>query len=314
MFSKNFNTIIISIILSIVISCGNYKKSLFELPSLFSDGMVLQRDTLVTFLGKYIPNQKINISCSWGFDTITFSDHKGNWKTHLKTNSDLKAQKIILSNDNDIYRISDILLGEVWIAAGQSNMEMTFNYCCNSTDSSDSEIKSANYPKVRMYNVKKALSIKPLNDTGGKWVSAVGKNIIDFSATGYFFAKNLHLSLDIPIGIIHSSWGGSNIQSWTNKNVLIEIDDYKKKYESMKIDSLRYKETKEWYSMFDNFRASASAWDLILLSDILPDIGYFDFSVAKWAEIDKLGMNDINIFSNKKLYQIILALCPDNSF
>ena len=106
-------------------------------------------------------------------------------------------------------------------------MEMTFNYCCNSTDSSDSEIKSANYPKVRMYNVKKALSIKPLNDTGGKWVSAVGKNIIDFSAAGYFFAKNLHLSLDVPIGIIHSSWGGSNIQSWTNKNVLIEIDDYK---------------------------------------------------------------------------------------
>ena len=63
MFSKNFNTIIISIILSIVISCGNFKKSQFELPSLFSDGMVLQRDTLVTFLGKYIPNQKINISC-----------------------------------------------------------------------------------------------------------------------------------------------------------------------------------------------------------------------------------------------------------
>ena len=302
MFSKNFNTIIISIILSIVISCGNFKKSQFELPSLFSDGMVLQRDTLVTFLGKYIPNQKINISCSWGFDTITFSDHKGNWKTHLKTNSDLKAQKIILSNDNDIYRISDILLGEVWIAAGQSNMEMTFNYCCNSTDSSDSEIKSANYPKVRMYNVKKALSIKPLNDTGGKWVSAVGKNIIDFSAAGYFFAKNLHLSLDVPIGIIHSSWGGSNIQSWTNKNVLIEIDDYKKKYESMKIDSLRYKETKEWYSMFDNFRASASAWDLILLSDILPDIGYFDYSVAKWAEIDKLGINDIQTFPNNSKY------------
>ena len=94
MFSKNFNTIIISIILSIVISCGNFKKSQFELPSLFSDGMVLQRDTLVTFLGKYIPNQKINISCSWGFDTITFSDHKGNWKTHLKTNSALKGQTI----------------------------------------------------------------------------------------------------------------------------------------------------------------------------------------------------------------------------
>ena len=70
----------------------------------------------------------------------------------------------------------------------------------------------------------------------------------------------------------------------------------------MKIDSLRYKETKEWYSMFDNFRASASAWDLILLSDILPDIGYFDYSVAKWAEIDKLGINDIQTFPNNSKY------------
>ena len=67
-------------------SCGNNKKSHFRIPSLFSDGMVLQRDTLVTLLGSYIPNQKINISCSWGFDTTTFSDSAGKWKTKLKTN------------------------------------------------------------------------------------------------------------------------------------------------------------------------------------------------------------------------------------
>ena len=86
MFSKNFNSIIFSIILSIIISCGNFKKSQFELPSLFSDGMVLQIDILATILGKYIPNQKINILCSWGFDTTTFSDSSGYWKTKLKTN------------------------------------------------------------------------------------------------------------------------------------------------------------------------------------------------------------------------------------
>ena len=68
-------------------SCGNNKKSHFKLPSLFSDGMVLQRDTLVTVRGNYIANQKIDISCSWGFDTTTFSDAHGNWTAHLKTNS-----------------------------------------------------------------------------------------------------------------------------------------------------------------------------------------------------------------------------------
>ena len=65
-------------------SCGNDKKSQFELPSLFSDGMVLQRDTLVSVTGKYFPNQKIDISCSWGFDTTTFSDANGNWKIKSK--------------------------------------------------------------------------------------------------------------------------------------------------------------------------------------------------------------------------------------
>ena len=68
-------------------------------------------------------------------------------------------------------------------------MEQTFNYCCNTTDSSDSEVLSANFPNIRMYNVKKALSNKPLDNTEGEWVSAIGENIIDFSAAGYFFAK-----------------------------------------------------------------------------------------------------------------------------
>ena len=101
MSSKNFNSIIFSIILSNILSCGNAKKIQFELPSLFSDGMIMQRDTLVTFLGKYIPNQKINISCSWGFDTTTFSDSSGNWKTKLKTDFVNGPQIITLSSLND---------------------------------------------------------------------------------------------------------------------------------------------------------------------------------------------------------------------
>ena len=82
---------------------------------------------------------------------------------------------MILSSENDIHKINDILLGEVWIAAGQSNMEMTFDYCCNTTDSSESEVLSANFPNIRMYNVKKVLSNEPLDDTDGEWVSAVNK-------------------------------------------------------------------------------------------------------------------------------------------
>ncbi len=275
-------------------SCGNDKKSQFELPSLFSDGMVLQRDTLVSIIGKYFPNQKIDISCSWGFDTTTFSDANGNWRLHLKTNSASEAQTIILSSDNDIYKINDILLGEVWVASGQSNMEHTFNYCCNSTDSSDGEINSAHYSDIRMFNVKKTLSLNPLHDTQGEWVSAIGKNIIDFSAVGYFFAKKLHKDLDIPIGIIHASWGGSGLQSWTNKNVLKNFDGYAQKLKNIEQDSLKYKKTMQWYEGFEKIQSGSGAWDLFLSSDILPDtVGYFNFVGPKWEKLDYLGKSDI---------------------
>ena len=284
-------------------SCGNDKKSQFELPSLFSDGMVLQRDTLVTFLGKYIPNQKINISCSWGFDTTTFSDSSGKWKTKLKTNFVNGPQIISLSTLNEFYKINDVLLGEVWIASGQSNMEHTFNYCCNSTDGSDDEINSARYSDIRMFNVKKTLSVTPLYDTQGEWVSAVGENIIDFSAVGYFFAKKLHKDLNSPIGIIHASWGASDLQSWTNKNVLTKFDGYRQKFETIKRDSLKYEKAKHWYEKFENIQSGSGAWDLFLSSNILPDtLGYFEFFVPKWKKLDVLGKSDIVLSSQKSKY------------
>jgi len=264
------------------------------MPQLFSDGMVIQRDTTVAIWGTYLPNKKINISCSWGFDINTFSDSLGYWKTKIRTNFNRDPQNITLSSSKDFFKINDVLLGEVWIASGQSNMEMTFDYCCNSTDSSSYEIKTANFSNIRMYNVKKALSNHPLTDTNGKWISAVGKNIIDFSAAAYFFAKKLHAVLDVPIGIIHASWGSSNIQSWTSKNVLMGLDGFSEKFNTIEKDSLKFKKTKDWYSQFDNKYSGSGAWDLFLSSDILPpEIGYFDFFVPGWKELDIIGENVI---------------------
>ena len=207
-----------------VLSCSSPEQKNLIIPNLFSDGVIIQRDTLVNIWGQYLPNQKIDISCSWGFDTLTFSDSSGYWITKIKTINNSDEQSITVFSSEESIKVRNVLMGEVWLAAGQSNMEMTFDYCCNSTDSSSYEIKKANFPTIRMYNVKKALSNRPLNNTDGKWVSAVGKDIIDFSAAAYFFAKRLHLELDVPIGIIHASWGSSNIQSWTSKNVLVGLD------------------------------------------------------------------------------------------
>ena len=296
-YIKNFISKIILLFL-IFSSCSKQKENSFEMPQLFSDGMVIQRDTTVTIWGKYLPNEKIDINCSWGFDTSTFSDSLGYWNAEVKTNFNRDPQNITLSSSKDLFKINDVLIGEVWIAAGQSNMEMTFDYCCNSTDSSSYELRTADFPKIRMYNVKKALSDHPLKDTEGKWISAEGKDIIDFSAAAYFFAKKLHLVLDVPIGIIHASWGSSNIQSWTNKNVLMGLDGFPEKFTTLQKDSLKFKKTKDWYSQFDNKYSGSGAWDLFLSSDILPDIGYFDFFVPGWKELDIIGANEINDFKS----------------
>ena len=281
--------------LSVSSSCSNRKETMFKVPQLFSDGMVIQRDTTIAIWGTYFPNRKINISCSWGFETKTFSDSFGNWNAKIETNLNRDQQSILISSSKDHLKIDDILLGEVWIASGQSNMEMTFDYCCNSTDSSSYERKTANFSNIRMYNVKKALSDKPLINTEGKWISAIGQDITNFSAVGYFFAKKLHLELDVPIGIIHSSWGGSNIQSWTSKRVLMGLDGYSEEFKTLQNDSLKFKKTKDWYSQFEKTSSGSHWWDLFL-SEAYPEIGFLDFYLPGWKNLDHLGKNDIKNF------------------
>jgi len=280
-----------------VLSCSSPEQKNLIIPNLFSDGVIIQRDTLVNIWGQYLPNQKIDISCSWGFDTLTFSDFSGYWITKIKTINNSDEQSITVFSSEESIKVRNVLMGEVWLAAGQSNMEMTFDYCCNSTDSSSFEIETANYSNIRMYNVKKALSDKPLNDTEGKWISAVGKDITNFSAVGYFFAKKLHIELDVPIGIIHSSWGGSNIQSWSSLNVLEQIEGFSDKLKKLKKDSLKYKKTKNWYSQFENIPSGSHSWDLFL-SEVFPENDYLDFLLPDWKNLDYLGKNDIKNFSN----------------
>jgi sialate O-acetylesterase len=278
-------------ILFLTFSC-NKNIEVLSVSNLFSDGAILQRDTTVTVWGTSMPNNQIELTGSWGEEIITKSNSDGKWKGMMKTSHAGGPHSLrILSKNNELV-INDILFGEVWLASGQSNMEMNFDYCCNSTDSSEYELSHANYPKLRMFNVKKAISDKPQIDIEGDWVSAVGKNIIDFSAVGYFFAKNLYLDLNVPIGIINASWGGSIIESWSSNEALSSIDGFTDKIEEVKISSENYRKTKDWYSNFNSVPVPSSPMDLF--NDVaFPDIGYMDFILPNWEKLDYLGQNEI---------------------
>ena len=197
-------------------------------PSLFSDGMVLQRDTTVAIWGQALPESIVYLSPSWGNIIKVKSDSNGFWKAFSKTTNDQKNHSLQIKSGKDKINIRNILFGEVWLASGQSNMEMDFDYCCNSTDSAQHVLGNDIFNNIRMFNVKKRYSLHPSSDIDGRWVEAVKDSIKSFSAVGYFFAKKLHKTIGVPIGIIHASWGGSDVESWISKKNLKSIKKFEK--------------------------------------------------------------------------------------
>ena len=191
------------------------------LSPLFSDHMVLQQKKAVTFWGKSSPNNIIKVTGSWGKKNSTISDSKGNWELKLFTPPAGGPYEIEVKNSKITIKLKDVLVGEVWLASGQSNMQMTLNPCDNCIDNQDEEIKSANYRNLRFFSVLEDLTGESLKNQ--KWVKTTPNNASKFSAAAYFFARELHQKLDVPIGIISSSWGGTNVKSWISNKKLKTI-------------------------------------------------------------------------------------------
>ena len=226
--------------------------------------MVLQQEKNVAIWGEYAPNSSVTIKGSWGEISTGMSDKNGSWKVLIPTPKAGGPFELEITTKTTTKKITDVMIGEVWLASGQSNMEMDFDYCCNTTDNSEIELSSANYPEIRMLNITNQISSLPTNNFEGNWEKAVGKNIVDFSAVGYFFAKKLHKKLNIPIGIINSSWGGTDIEAWTSRETLDTIDFLKEDMSSY--DTLVNKSSKsiEWFSQFESVKLPSDVWYLFL--------------------------------------------------
>ena len=221
------------IIILFFVSCGtttvSENNSTISLNSLFSEKMILQQSSIVPIWGSASPNEVIQISASWGETTSTKVTELGEWKVSLNTPlGGYDTHQITIKTSSEVLKINEVLIGEVWLASGQSNMEMTFNYCCNTTDYSAEEILNANNPSIRMFDVKKKVGKTPLQTIEGEWISAEGNQIADFSAPAYFFAKKLYKNLNVPIGIIHASWGGSDAEAWMSREKLQSLNSFYK--------------------------------------------------------------------------------------
>ena len=278
------------------------------LNSLFSDGMVLQQKENVAFWGTSKPNQKVEVIGSWGTKSETTSDNDGEWILYLNTPAAGGPFNIIVSSVRETITISDVLIGEVWLAAGQSNMEMTFSYCCNSTDNAKYEISTANYPNIRMFNVKKQYSLEPTKIINGAWSKAVGDNIINFSAAGYFFAKKLHKEIHVPIGIIHASWGGTDAESWISREKLITTEGFEEVpgLENEKLQASQNSE--DWFSKFRSVKLPSGGFDLLLgtyFHEVAPENNYLNFFINDWRRIDFRDQHIIETENNFETWKKI---------
>ncbi len=213
-----------------------------RLPALIGDNMVLQAETKTNVWGWADPQEKV---------TVTFADKKaeatagpdGKWNARL---ADLKAGTtgdLTIAGTNTI-ALKNVIVGEVWVASGQSNMEWVVANSMNK----EAEIAAANFPQIRMFTVRKAAKAEPQDDCTGKWEVATPEVVGRFSAVGYFFARHLHEKLKQPVGIIHTSWGGTPAEYWTPKPVMEADPDFKPAVEN-------------WAKVVANYPNAKAAWD-----------------------------------------------------
>ena len=196
-----------------------------ELSNLFSDNMVLQQESHVNFWGKAKKNQELIIYTSWSGKIIrTIVKDDGSWEVKIKTPSAGGPYNIQVTCDGETKTINNVLIGEVWLASGQSNMEMTLSGNNREpVNGSLDAIANSNNTKIRFFNVKVKVSEERINDIDGEWLEANFKNTPNFSAVAYSFAKYLNQVLDIPFGIINSPKDGSVAEAWISQDVLKKI-------------------------------------------------------------------------------------------
>jgi sialate O-acetylesterase len=193
-----------------------------RMPLLFSDGMVLQRNKAIPVWGWADANEKVEIHFNKQAKTI-IADASGKWMIEL--DSEIAGGPYLLSvKGKNTITIKDVLVGEVWICSGQSNMEFQMYKTLNF----ENEIKDSDYPMIRHFGVALDLSGSPKEDLkAGKWAASSKETVKDFTAVGFFFAKKLYAELKIPIGIINTSWGGTCVETWTSRQAFEKSEDFK---------------------------------------------------------------------------------------
>lgn len=286
---RNMKTFLLISSLSILIfmSCQkSYSPAKdIELLPLFTDNMVLQQKQAIPIWGTAEPGGEVTVTLN-DQQSKGIVDSEGNWKVSLSPVPAGGPYELSVRGEKTI-KINNVMIGEVWICSGQSNMEMAVNTEWGKINNAAEEVANANYPNIRLLMVNKVMSTTPQEKFASVgWKECSPKTISNFSAVAYLFGRKLHKDLNISIGLIETAWGGTVVEAWTSAKTLKSVNEYEYQIESLDLGLFERKT----YKRSDN--KEQKAWvnevqDKLQKSGVLSR-GYnkFGYNSKSWKSLD----------------------------
>ncbi len=279
----------------LALSCGLLSSTLanVRLAKVFSDSMVLQRNMKVPVWGWADKGEKVTVIFNGQEKTATTNQYN-EWKVTLDPMKAGGPFEMKVSGDNDII-FEEVLIGEVWICSGQSNMEWTLARSKDSTY----EIEHANYPNIRLFSAPHTVNYHPADTLDdGHWVTCNPHNIEGFSAVAYFFGREIHKELNVPVGLLKTAWGGTNVQTWTSMDAIKNIDDFAPAVKQLQNKSME-EEKAEFRRKYDSIIESFNDKDVGLKDGkahwAIPDMNEDDWNVMDLPGYwEKKGLNGVD--------------------
>lgn len=230
--------------------------------SLFNDNAVLQRNQPLPVWGTASDGEKVSVE--FAGQKVTTTATGGKWMVRLAALPAGGPFNLVITGNDSRLTLTNILVGDVWVASGQSNMQDPLGPCWWAAPISHwkEEIAAANYPQIRQFHVPMVLSYHPETDANGSWAICSPQTASDFSAAAYFFARDLQQDIKVPIGILFSAWGGTVAEAWTSAGSLERMPDFAHELSAIRqVDPGRYPQLlADWYRANDSGSTAQPAW------------------------------------------------------
>lgn len=317
-------TLFISLIL--IASCNSRNQVKLEVAEIFGDNMVLQQEQKLPVWGTAETGKKVIVRFR---DQLveTKVDEEGKWQVSLSPMIVDEPDSLIIESGKQKIIFENVLVGEVWLCSGQSNMEMNVACSWATVDNSAEEVANANYPEIRLFIVNRNTSVTLLNtlNTSG-WKVCSPETVGDFSAVGYFFGREIYQTQNIPVGLIQSAWGGTVAEAWTSGESLKLMEAFAGSVEKLErspqnSDTLKLKyeaDYRAWLLETTVADAGIRGTDTIFSSFELDDSEWMTMEVPGMWEANEIGALDgvvwfrkiVNVPANQQGKNLMLTIAP----